>query len=76
MFIRLVVGLDNFWGLRLIKVLGSLVHKKLGPYVHIFFVLHKTFGALCSRAQGPLLLMKSGKSSKMKNKNTKTLERT
>ena len=27
-------------------------------YVSIFFVLHKTFGVLCSRAQGPLLLMK------------------
>ncbi len=29
------------------------------------FVLHKTLGALRSSAQGPLLLMKSGKSSKI-----------
>ena len=36
--------------------LGSYVF--VGPYINISVVLHKTFGVLCSRAQGPLLLMK------------------
>ena len=37
---------------------------------------HMCFVLLCSRAQGPLLLLKSGKRSNIKkNKNIKTLER-
>ena len=51
----------------------SCVYNFLG-YVTNVFVLHKIFGVLCSRAQEPLVLMKSGKSTKIKNKNTKALE--
>ena len=45
-----VSGSYKFWVLRFMFFVG--------PYINIFVVLHKTFGVLCSRAQGPLLLMK------------------
>ena len=74
-----------FWCLVRRFLGGSQAHKNVGllgscffwvlMVIYLLFVLQKTFGVLCSKAQEPLLLMQPGKSSKIRNKNTRTLER-
>ena len=66
-----VAFIRTFRFLKFKKFLGPEVHEMFGPLCwYLFSALQKkTCGALCSKA--PLLLMKSGKSRKMKNRKTK-----